>query len=300
MSLFGGIASAVGSIAGGLLGNAAAAGSQANAQAINKFNYDAQKEFAQNGIRWKVADAKAAGLHPLAALGASGASYSPSAAIGTSPDYSWMADAGQGIGRAIEAKMTAKERARERAIADQSMALSMETKRLQNEFLQTQISAQKQDMALQLARSAAMAVRTQQAVPGMPSVGGSGGTGQGDFFPTGEVQADVSKVPTTVKGDPSTQAGVPPDARLYRALDGTRVPIPTSDMADSLDSVWPFGAAQWFYRNNLLPWLHGVFGRSDPRRRPGEVFDIFMGGYRRQTKKERDFSSRHGHWFLGR
>lgn len=38
---------------------------------------DAQREFAQHGIQWKVADAKAAGIHPLYALGASTQSYSP-------------------------------------------------------------------------------------------------------------------------------------------------------------------------------------------------------------------------------
>ena len=40
-------------------------------------NYDMQKEFAQMGIQWRVADAKAAGLHPLAALGAAPAHASP-------------------------------------------------------------------------------------------------------------------------------------------------------------------------------------------------------------------------------
>lgn len=38
---------------------------------------DFQREFAQMGVRWRVADAKAAGLHPLAALGTSGASATP-------------------------------------------------------------------------------------------------------------------------------------------------------------------------------------------------------------------------------
>lgn len=47
-----------------------------------KQEYENQKEFAQNSIRWRVADAKAAGLHPLYALGAQGASYSPQAAVG--------------------------------------------------------------------------------------------------------------------------------------------------------------------------------------------------------------------------
>ena len=45
-----------------------------------------QKEFAQHGLRWKVEDAKAAGLHPLAAIGAQGAQYNP--VIPSQPDYS--------------------------------------------------------------------------------------------------------------------------------------------------------------------------------------------------------------------
>lgn len=36
-----------------------------------------QKQFAQLGIRWKVEDANAAGIHPLAALGANTMSYTP-------------------------------------------------------------------------------------------------------------------------------------------------------------------------------------------------------------------------------
>lgn len=47
-------------------------------QDANLANYNAQKEFAQQGIGWKVQDAKAAGLHPLYALGGSGATFSPS------------------------------------------------------------------------------------------------------------------------------------------------------------------------------------------------------------------------------
>lgn len=49
------------------------AGQQERSQANQQldFNYAMQKEFAQNGISWKVADAKRAGIHPLAAIGAS-------------------------------------------------------------------------------------------------------------------------------------------------------------------------------------------------------------------------------------
>lgn len=51
-----------------------------NRQAANEnfiLNRDLQKEFAQNSIQWRVDDAKKAGIHPLYALGAQGASYTP-------------------------------------------------------------------------------------------------------------------------------------------------------------------------------------------------------------------------------
>lgn len=69
--------------------------------------YERQKEFAQNGIRWRVDDAKAAGIHPIFAIGANVPTYSPQAAVGT--DFG-LSKVGQSIGRAIEAKQTADER----------------------------------------------------------------------------------------------------------------------------------------------------------------------------------------------
>ena len=45
---------------------------------INERNYQAQKEFMQNGILWRKQDAERAGINPIYALGASGAQFSPS------------------------------------------------------------------------------------------------------------------------------------------------------------------------------------------------------------------------------
>lgn len=73
--------------------------------------YEREKEFAQMGIRWKVEDAKAAGLHPLAALGAQTQSYAPQSTFVSSAPY--MADfskMGQYINRAIGAGQTEEER----------------------------------------------------------------------------------------------------------------------------------------------------------------------------------------------
>lgn len=72
-------------------------------------NYLAQKEFAQHGIRWKVEDAKAAGLHPLFALGGSGATFSPSFTVGG--EGAGVADAGQHLGRAVTAALQPSEKA---------------------------------------------------------------------------------------------------------------------------------------------------------------------------------------------
>ncbi len=54
----------------------------------------------KNGIQWRVEDAKKAGLHPLYALGANTASYTPvsqdSSAMGNA-----VADAGAYLGKAV-------------------------------------------------------------------------------------------------------------------------------------------------------------------------------------------------------
>jgi hypothetical protein len=139
MSFLGDLWSGVKSIAGPLLGfggdvvrsvsdqsltassNATNIALAREANAINQKNAEAdralQREFAQYGVRWKVEDAKAAGLHPLAALGASTSSPSPSYVGASFPtttpapstDYGLSAF-GQSLDRAISSKMTWAER----------------------------------------------------------------------------------------------------------------------------------------------------------------------------------------------
>lgn len=75
-----------------------------------------QREFAQNGIRWRTEDAKAAGLHPLFALGGSGATFTPSAATinfdnGGAHLGRGLSEAGQNLGRAVAAQQTPDQRA---------------------------------------------------------------------------------------------------------------------------------------------------------------------------------------------
>lgn len=257
--IIGGLASAAGSLVGGLLGNASSAASRDQAAELNKFNYEAQKEFAQNGIRWKVADAKAAGLHPLAALGSSTAQYSPSAVVGSTSDYSWLGDVGQGIGRAIDAKMTARERAKEREVSDQRLQLEFDNRRLQNQFLQTQIDAQKQDMALQLARSAAMSARTQQAAPAMPSVGRSDGhviAGQAQAYPTAGTVNKPAEVVSSLPGFSHLQSGLNPDVKFRKTATGYKVAMSDQAKSDNEDDL--LGTLQWNFANRLAPVFSDV------------------------------------------
>lgn len=70
-------------------------------QAWNQMLFQAynQERFAKHGLQWKVQDAKQAGLHPLAAIGANTHSFSPMA-IGSNAS---PPDVGSGIGQAIRA-----------------------------------------------------------------------------------------------------------------------------------------------------------------------------------------------------
>nr|CDL65957.1 unnamed protein product [uncultured bacterium] len=170
---------AIGSAVGGLVGAGGSiwANKQNNklAQQMWQQNYNAQKEFAQNGIKWRVDDAKQAGIHPLFAMGSTGASYSPvnsgsyyenpTAGLGNA-----ISNMGQDIGRAMQAKLTPAERAIEQLKADKIFDLD--------------VRSREADIALKQAETSAVIMRSQQQVPAMPYTAGSGGShvvqGQGD------------------------------------------------------------------------------------------------------------------------
>lgn len=71
-------------------------------------NLAQQERFAKEGIQWKVKDAKAAGVSPEYALGASTSSFSPT--YTGSEKGSMIADAGQNIARSVLAAGTKEDR----------------------------------------------------------------------------------------------------------------------------------------------------------------------------------------------
>lgn len=126
MSIFDAIGS-IGSLVGGFFDRKANKENLESQQAM-------QREFAQSGIQWKVNDAKAAGIHPLAALGAQTASYSPQS-IGDSGSFS---DMGQNLGRALKAAASSDDRK-----AQELEDLALTRARLDNDLVRSQIEASK-------------------------------------------------------------------------------------------------------------------------------------------------------------
>lgn len=225
-----------------------------------KKNYEAQKEFAQNGIRWKVDDAKAAGLHPLAALGSSGAFFSPTASAGVSGDVSggydasWLGDMGQSIGRAVEAKMTREERAKAEAVNDEANQLKLENMRLQNESI-------KLDMASQLARDVSAsqrAVRQTGLPPSMPSLRtrpdgstlGSNMPGQGDASGSSLYKLEPPEVAVSHPQTPYAEAGSHPDLAWLRTANGGYAPVRGQFAAQQMEDD-PFAITSWNIRNRF-------------------------------------------------
>lgn len=161
--MIGELISAGTSLLGGLLNKSSADANRRSQEALAMQNMAMQREFAQQGVRWRVADARAAGVHPLFALGANTHSFAP-VSVGGGSDTSMgdaVASAGQNIGRAVMSGMTEDERAKT-AAAD---ALTLEKAGLENELLRTQINS----------------LKMKQLGPAMPSASSPGAiAGQGE------------------------------------------------------------------------------------------------------------------------
>lgn len=94
-----------------------------------------QIDLWQKELPARMQAAKAAGIHPLAALGLQGTPAGMSISGPPQKDYSWVQNMGQDIGRAFSAYQTKGERDM-KAISD---GLQLENQQLQNEFIRTQI-----------------------------------------------------------------------------------------------------------------------------------------------------------------
>lgn len=185
MGLFdGAVGGAIGAV-GSLIGGGISAN---NANNLAGLNYNAQKEFAQNGIRWRVEDAKAAGIHPLYALGASTASFSPVSGYGGDFGISEAARTfGQGIDRAAEAKMTREERDRMDARQEMQDVFALARFQADQRYQEAQVRLIDSEIARNKVASmvALRAASRPPAMPGSPTLL----PGQGNAPPSGTKEA---------------------------------------------------------------------------------------------------------------
>ena len=108
-----------------------------------KRNIAEQRDFAHNSIAWRAADARRAGLHPLAAL-QGGSSFSPvSAPFVSSRGGSSSGELiGEHLGQALTRSANATRTAQEQELG----TLNLENARLRNDRLRVEIQAAKQQM----------------------------------------------------------------------------------------------------------------------------------------------------------
>lgn len=253
--------SAGSNLLGGLLG-----GKKDNSAKIAAQNYAMQKEFAQNGIRWKVADAKAAGIHPLAALGANTLSFTPSVVgdTGGGPDWgSTVRAMGQDISRAFDATRTASERAEAELAARNRQALIDSQNARTSEALSDKYEAE-----ASLARMQALKIAQGQNPP-MP-----GGLTDKSVTPLvegkqfGPVKFKPAEITSANPYQPALTSG-PPSPGATRARFGSAnfpftVDIPSgssvSEGLESMGSLFSMGVMGRHYLNNWIdnyiysPW----------------------------------------------
>ena len=248
----GGIVSGVGSLIGGAIG---AGQSSANAS----FNYDAQKEFAQNGIRWRVEDAKRAGIHPLYALGASTKGFSPVSSYGGDFGISdAAANFGQGLDRAAQAKMTKEERLRVQAAQERQEVLQLADYNMRRQESDARTMMYKSEALRNFAASKQVLANAGQS-PAMPSlrirpdgtVAGQTMTGQGDSAPVkGLMEVEPSKGEANAIDSMGTSAASVPDIAFSRTNDGGYALIKSDAIADRLDDDF-IGSTLWYFRNSI-------------------------------------------------
>lgn len=234
--MLGAVIGAGASILGGVLGS----NSQEKAM---KMQIAAQREFAQQGIRWKVDDAKAAGVHPVYALGAPTHSFSPIGLPGNDLG-SGIANAGamigQGIDRAAEAKMTAGER-----IANvESTKLQLMNMGLQNELLASQIANTKQ-------------AGQPPALPGPSDRNIIAGQGDSARPPsTLVVDKPLERTIAAPHSSGSQEPAPVTDQGFLKTGPGTYFPVRTNDAAQRMDDD-TIGNVLWSIRNRVAPAIAG-------------------------------------------
>jgi hypothetical protein len=186
----------------------------------HQFNkmYALQERAYSHGIQDKVADAKRAGIHPLAALGAQTYNPSPvSVGQGMAPDMGGsMADIGQNIGRALTANKSSHQR--------QIMDIQLSNAKIDNEMKQIELNNARRSMAGQVG-------------PGVPDL----------------VQNKAVEVRSHAAGKPNLEAGSVTSTGFARTGSGL-MPVPSADVKEKIEDQF-IPEMVWAGKNYIGPIL---------------------------------------------
>lgn len=203
-------------------------------QDINDQNIALQKEFAQNGIQWKVADARAAGINPVTALGASTSSFSNLVGPTVGQAGEGIQKAGQDIGRAMSAASSLDDKYDEAV-----KKITLQKGELENQLLASQIAKTNQPSV-----GPSMPTLNQRwLVDGQGQTGIPGNSNLIDVKPMKQTATDPS--------NPVTEPGAVADVGYSRTKDGY-APVPSSDVMGKMSNDMP-GIIMWNLRNRVLP-----------------------------------------------
>lgn len=224
--MFGSILGAVaGNVISGMFADEAAEDSRAHQDQVNAQNaalareqqaenIKLQREFAQHGIRWKVEDAVAAGLHPLLGAGGAGAAYAPNPVVlphtaAPSQSRTGWEDFGSQVARSIQAQETAEQRSL-RLLNEARIAAATEKDFAEASYWRSKAAKEQSD---------------GMSSASMPSSAGAALLGQSDSFnlrwpgsvrsTDGIVSMQPAKITTRAEGDRSMEAGVNPAHSLF-------------------------------------------------------------------------------------
>lgn len=291
MGLFSSIVGAVaGPVLGGLFGNSQQKSAQQSQSQQNQLNYEHQKEFAQHGIRWKAADAKAAGLHPLAALGTNFASYTPSSySVGDSGLGAAGAALGDGIGNLIEGQNTRRAQnatatQHERELAD----LALERAKLQNRYLEAQITSEWANVMGQPGNPPMPSATNPAAKSSVVAVRGSAPA----LSKSGLIEGQPSVAISPSAGDSSVEAGKNPLWKEHQLSPGLSVKLPSQTASEGLEALPPGALGGMMVADHLNKYWNGG---TPPKTAlpPGYKWqwNPTLGKWIASTKNPRDFKN---------
>lgn len=245
--MLGPLISTVGNLVGSFINRESAEDQREATLNWGREQYQHQREFAQNGLTWRIDDAmrNADRVHPIYSLGGGGATYTPTSANFTADNSlgNAVAQSGQDIGRAISATSTQGQKAT--AFQQAAQTIQLEKGQLENELLKTQLASQQARL-----RSPATPPfpGSQYLVPGQTQSGPAP-----DAFKD-KVEDRVPSAP----GAPQQEGGAIPDVGWARTKDGW-APVPSKNVKERIEDMH-LNELMWMYRNNILPTL----GMRDP------------------------------------